>query len=232
MAEQTNKPAEILQDYYKLKGAERNDPLNPEVLFQQLAHRVALLRCFADIPRDAKILDIGGGDGNALMTLLSCGFQRQGLHLVDMIEERVAIAHQNLGTENIHCANMLDLPYEDGLFDVVFSSTVFLQITDDPLAKAIGRKMRQLVKPGGQIFVFDWIYDGGRTGYKAVNRARLNEIFELESGLKLIDTEKGALVPPLGRILSKHFPSLYFLVQKMPMATGMLGYKLQKTKGS
>ena len=229
MTAPANKSEEILQDYYKAKGAARNDPLSPEVLFQQLAHRLALLRCFADVPRDAKILDIGGGDGNALMTLLTCGFNRQGLHLVDMIEERVAVARQNLGDRNIHCADMLDLAYDDGSFDVVFSSTMFLQITDDQLARNIGRKMRQLVKPGGQIFVFDWIYDGGRAGYKAVNRARLNRIFELGGDLRLTGTEKGALVPPLGRLLSKHLPSFYFLVQKMPMATGMLGYKLQKT---
>ena len=229
MSSRANKAEQILEDYYKEKGAARNDPLRPEVLFQQLAHRVALLRCFADVPRNARILDVGGGDGNALLTLLSCGFARDGLHLVDMIEDRVAIARQNLGDANMHCENVLDLPYADGSFDVVFSSTMFLQLTDDRLAGEIGQKMRRLAKPGGHIFVFDWIYDGGREGYKAVNRARLARIFTLDDELQLVGAEKGALVPPVGRFLSRHVPWLYFLVQKMPLVTGMLGYRLRKS---
>ena len=58
MSSRANKAEQILEEYYKEKGAARNDPLHPEVLFQQLAHRVALLRCFADVPRNARILDV------------------------------------------------------------------------------------------------------------------------------------------------------------------------------
>ena len=66
-------------------------------------------------------------------------------------------------------------------------------MTDDGLAGEIGQKMRRLAKPGSHIFLFDWIYDGGQEGYKAVNRARLARIFTLDDELQLVTPKRARL---------------------------------------
>lgn len=46
---------------------------------------------------------------------------------------------------------------------------------------------------------------------------------------ELITMEKGALIPPLGRFLSKNIPSIYFLVGKLfPLLVGQVAYLLRK----
>lgn len=232
MPQPESNPEKILKNYYQAKGGERNNPLRRDVLFQQLAQRVALIRCFENIDLNSQILDVGGGDGNSLLTLLSCGFDRNNLHLIDLIEARVNKARENLGPKNIHCDDILQAPYQDGYFDVVFSSTMFLQIKDDNVALEIGTKMKRLVKPGGKIFVFDWIYDGGRKDYKAVNQKRLKRIFALDEELAITGIEKAALLPPLGRFMSKYLPAGYFLIQLFPWMTAMKGYKMTKSSGT
>ena len=73
-------------DYYSRKGANRDDPMNPEVIFQEFAYRRCFIDAFIDIPRNSNILDVGGGKGNGLTRLLDLQFDRSGLHLLDLVQ--------------------------------------------------------------------------------------------------------------------------------------------------
>ena len=65
--------------------------------------------------------------------------------------------------------------------------------------------------------------------YKAMSKGRVTELFDVGGATTLIAREKGALVPPLGRALSKYAPSLYFLAQTlMPPAVGQITTVLRK----
>ncbi|MBU2524819.1 hypothetical protein KKG71_06530 [Patescibacteria group bacterium] len=60
---------------------------------------------------------------------------------------------------------------------------------------------------------------------------KLAYFFETDSKTKLITTEKGALIPPIGRFLSKYIPSIYFLVSSLfPFLVGQVAYLLKKEK--
>jgi len=214
--------------YYAAKGGTRNDLLeNPGVLFQTLAAEAAVLRALARIefdPAAARILDIGGSSGGSLMPFLSLRCPSSHLTCVDISEEAIERGRARFpGVDFVH-ADARRLPF-DGPFDLVYSSSIFYQNTEEEAAMAIGREMRRVVKPGGFIVTRDWCRSrpGDRTT-KAVTTERIERLI----GLPVAFSEPGALVPPVGRLLSAWAPSIYFSVRALlPFLTGMRVYVMK-----
>lgn len=224
---------EVYKRYYSGKPDQRNDLLmNPEVMFQSLAIRRAGIEGLRCISRDARILDVGGGGGSELALLLELGFPAEQLAMVDILPERIEAAQRRFPSIDIRCEDAQHLTWSDGAFDVVMEGTMFLQITDDQLARNIATEMARVTRPGGRLPLADWRYDGGRDGFLAVDKRRVKRLFGIDQGQCSIErVVKSALVPPLGRFLSARFPSLYFLVQSiLPFAVGHVIYVLRKNK--
>ena len=126
--------------YYKRKGISRNDLFNEEVKFQHLAYEQCWIDAYRTVTLTSKILDVGGGNGVGLMKCIQAGFIPQNLYLIDIIKSRVDEAKNKL-----HCdvsvihgdASNLNM-IESFTFDVVTSSTMFIQLTDNILANLIG----------------------------------------------------------------------------------------------
>ncbi len=223
---------EIYNIYYANKSQDRNDLLlNPEVMFQSLAVRRAWIESLRGVSREVRILDIGGGAGSELALLLELGFPAEQLAMVDIIPERIEAAKRRFPIQDIRCEDAQHLTWPDGAFDVVMEGTIFLQITDDRLAKNIAREMLRVLRPGGILLLADWRYDGGREGLLAVDRNRVRRLFAINQGhCRLEKVVNSALIPPLGRFLSSKLPSLYFLVQKIvPFSVGHVIYVLRKS---
>lgn len=224
---------EVYSRYYAGKPAHRNDLLmNPEVMFQALAGRRAWIEALRGVCRDMRILDVGGGAGGELALLLELGFPAERLAMVDILPERIEASQQRFQTVDIRCCDAQHLPWSDGAFDVVMEGTMFLQITDDQLARNIATEMVRVTRPGGLLLLADWRYDGGRDGFLAVDRRRVKWLFGIDQGQCSIEkVVKSALVPPLGRFLSARIPSMYFLAQRLfPFAVGHVVYVLRKSK--
>ncbi len=222
---------QVYKRYYAGKPDQRNDLLtNPEVLFQSLAMRRAWIDSLRIVPREARILDIGGAGGSELALLLELGFPSERLAMVDILPERIEAARRKFPEVDIRCCDAQNLPWSDGAFDTVMEGTMFLQITDDGLAGNIAADMVRVTRPGGFLLLADWRYDGGREGFLAVDRRRVERLFDFAKGrCSLERLVKSALVTPLGRFLSAGFPSLYFLVQRTcPFAVGHVVYVLRK----
>jgi hypothetical protein len=107
---------------------------------------------------------------------------------------------------------------------------MFLQLTDEDLAKQIGSEMIRVTKQGGHIILADWRYGKlGKSEFSAVNRKRISRLFALEKSTCLVAVYNGALIPPIGRFLSSNMPAAYFVIKSLfPLLVGQTTTVLQK----
>ena len=234
----TEKTKSATEEYYKdydaRKGAGRNDLLrNPEVLFQFLALEAAVIRALGSLqldPAKATVLDVGCGEGLSLLPLLRVGFTPSNLYGVDIRPEQIATARARFPMIHFQCADASRLSFPDRTFDIMQESTMFLQMTDDSLARRIASEMVRVTKTGGHILLSDWRYSKpGTAEFKAVNKKRIAEMFSVGSETTIERVFPGTLIPPVGRFLSRHAPSMYFLVRAIfPFLAGQVTTILKK----
>jgi ubiquinone/menaquinone biosynthesis C-methylase UbiE len=221
-------------EYNARKGVGRNSLLhNPEVLFQTLARDAAMVRAMQWIKpnaESARVLDVGCGEGDSLWVLLRLGFEPSNLSGVDIQEEKIIQAKATNPLVNFEFADATSLRFNDETFDIAMESMMFLQLTDDDVARRIASEMIRVTKPGGILLVSDWRYSKpGSKEFKGVSRKRIADLYQVGKQTRVRGTFRGALIPPVGRFLSKHLPSAYFAVHKlMPFLTGQVVTVLEK----
>jgi SAM-dependent methyltransferase len=226
------------RDYAARKGADRNSLLqNPEVLFQIFAQEAATVRALRSIPLDARtarILDVGCGEGDSLWLLLRLGFPPSNLFGVDLLEDRIRKAKATNPLVSLGCANATLLQFQNGTFDLVTETMMFLQLTDDNIAKRIASEMIRVTKIGGSILVSDWRYSKpGSREFKGMSRSRIKALYDVGQRTEVCGVFRGALVPPLGRFLSKNFPFAYFMIHALlPWSSGHVVTTLRRIEES
>jgi len=224
----------VYRAYYAERGDDRNDSLaNPQVLFQQLAGDAALVRSLRPLSREReklRVLDVGCGNGNLLLTLVALGFRPSQLTGIDVIPARIETARERLPGARMILGDASEMEFDSGSFDLVLESTIFLQMTDDRLAHAIAAEMIRVLAPGGSLIIRDWRIGNPRDPtHSPLNRRRLGSLFQVGKRTAIVSRESGALVPPLGRFLSQHAPWAYFLVQAcLPFFVGLVVTRLQR----
>jgi len=220
-------------EYYSKKGIDRNDILsNSGVLFQALAVRKSVVEALRnlDIKRDgARILDVGCGGGGSLSQFLDFGFEPSSLYGIDIIQERVFEGKRRFPTINFAYGDASKMEYNSDYFDIVLESTMFIQLTDDTLSKRIADEMLRVVKPSGYLMLIDWRYSYGHPEYKALSRSRIASLFQVGNRTEVVCCKHGALIPPIGRLFSSYFSSLYFVIARIfPFLVGQVTTVLQK----
>lgn len=114
------------------------------------SRRNMLLRLLADVPRDARILDIGSSSGMMLQELKKMGFNPDNLYGVDISEIAIDNCHKN-GFTNTFVMDAHDITFEKQSFDLIYSSDCLEHLERDEEALA---NWYSLLKPGGQIIIF------------------------------------------------------------------------------
>ena len=219
--------------YYARQGADRNDRLNPEVVFQNFASEDAILRALRRINLDrqsALVLDVGCGAGASLSRFLGLDMPPENLFGIDVLAERIESSPYHGLSLSVEDAQAMS--FSDGQFDLVMESTMFVQLTDESVARHIAAEMLRVTTPGGFILLCDWRY--GRPGkadeYRALDRDRIRSLFHLERECEWVASYPGALVPPLGRRVSRWAPSTYFLLRRvLPPLVGLNVTLLQRS---
>jgi ubiquinone/menaquinone biosynthesis C-methylase UbiE len=193
---------------------------------------VRAMRWIKPHPQSARVLDIGCGDGDSLWILLRLGFEPANLFGVDIQEDKIAEARATNSLVNFACADATSLSYESETFDLAMESMMFLQLTDDDIARRIVAEMIRVTRPGGILLVSDWRYSKpGSQEFKGVSTRRIADLYQVGIQTEVCRRFRGPLVPPIGRFLSKHLPSAYFLVQAvMPFLAGQMITVLRKRK--
>jgi pseudaminic acid biosynthesis-associated methylase len=88
-----------------------------------------------DFPRDTRTLEVGCNSGNQLLLLQEMGFTN--LWGVEVQSYALELARARVQGVQISQASALDLPYEDGYFDLVFTSGVLIHISPVDLPSAL-----------------------------------------------------------------------------------------------
>lgn len=224
----------IYNDYYSQKGAGRNDLLgNPEVVFQTFAVDRANIEALRTIEIDrgnARVLDVGCGNGASLLQFIRLGFRPANLVGIDTDEERIARGRAELPGIEFRVESADSLPFAAETFDLVVESTMMGTLESKPLLAAIATEMVRVTRKGGHVMLIDWRYSRKGSGVKtAINPAMIADLFSVGSATSVVTREPGALVPPIGRRVSRIAPSLYFLVQRiLPPAVGQMTTVLRK----
>jgi SAM-dependent methyltransferase len=201
-AEYARRERVIPKDSYSLSRA-------PNLFAQQQKNRLLLKRLAGEglTPLDGKrILDVGCGDGQQLLDLLSWGARRADLAGIDLIESRVARATDRLGGPSIEGGSGPDirvgdaslLPWPDRTFDIVQQSTVFTSITDGGMKGAVSREILRVLKPGGIVVWYDFLVNN--PGNAQVRGVGAREIRSLFPGCQ-VRLDRITLAPPIARRL-------------------------------
>lgn len=88
-----------------------------------------------DIPKDAKILEVGTNIGNQLLHLQSQGFTN--LYGIEIQDRAINYAKHRTDNLNIIKGDALDIPFKDNYFDLVFTHGVLIHISPDNISSVI-----------------------------------------------------------------------------------------------
>ena len=117
--------------------------------FERLAREFAAM-----LPRGARVLEIAPGPGYLAVALAKLGpFKVTGL---DISQSFVQMASQYAKREGVTArfihGSASDIPFEDGLFDLIVCRAAFKNFSE-PLAAL--NEMHRVLKPGGKAFIID-----------------------------------------------------------------------------
>ena len=108
-----------------------------------------------DLPKGAKVLDIGSGLGGAAFMLADqCGAE---VHGVDLAGEMIAIAQERAEKQaypvTFALGDIRELSFEEGTFDLIWSRDALLHI---PEKRELFEKVLTWLKPGGEVMFSDY----------------------------------------------------------------------------
>jgi ubiquinone/menaquinone biosynthesis C-methylase UbiE len=133
------------------------------------------------------ILDIGCGGGKTVGKLAAIAAQGK-VYGIDHSEESVAAARRlnarliNTGSVEIRLGSVSDLPFPDGMFDVITAVETHFWW---PNVHSDMREVFRVTKPGGALILIAEIYKGAKT-----MAARIAEKHASETGMTLLSVDE------------------------------------------
>jgi len=180
--------------------------------------------------KQLKFLEIGCGFGDNLLEFIKLGFLPENLTGNDLIEERILAAKKKL-PEAVKLfsgnASALNLPVE--YYDIVYQAMVFSSVLDSDLQKDLAAKMWSLVKPGGGILSYDFVYNNPKNNdILRFSKDRILALFPA----KEFKFWKITLAPPIARMAAKVSPKLYTVLNAFSFMRTHLLCWIKKTPDS
>lgn len=170
--------------------------------------------------------------GGSLINFIRLGFPPENMVGIDIQKERIEEAKRRFPNIKFVHGDASKMQFNDESFDIVTESTMFVQITDDGLATSIANEMIRVTKIWGYIILVDWRYSKPwNKSYKRMSQRRIKTLFDVGVKTEIIKTFKGALIPLVGRFLSKRLSPFYFIVSSFfPVLCGQIATILRRVK--
>jgi len=126
----------------------------------------AELAALAGVTADTSVLDVGAGIGGPARFLAAThGCPVWGVDLSEPFVDAARYLTERTGQSgqvSFQTASALELPFDDGLFEVVLLQHVAMNISD---RARLYREIRRVLKPGGRLANFDIVLNSGEPHY-------------------------------------------------------------------
>jgi SAM-dependent methyltransferase len=208
-------------DLAKTKWSSAN-PGNRAMAAERQCLLARLLKAHDFIPlAGRRILDVGCGGGSILASFKDLGASSENLYGVDLLPERIARAQESFPDIHFRFGNAENLTFQSAYFDLVLVFTVFSSILDIEMSRNVAREVNRVLKPGGAIVWYDFLYNNPRNPHvRGLKRAALGDLFPQFQ----IELHKITLFPPLARRLGPLTSVLYPALAAIPwLRTHYLG---------
>jgi ubiquinone/menaquinone biosynthesis C-methylase UbiE len=152
------------------------------------------------------ILDVGCGTGQHLLELESWGARCGNMAGIDLIESRILRARARLASPSTNNSSGADirigeasnLPWSDATFDIVQQNTVFTSIIDDKMKSAVAAEMLRVLKPGGIVIWYDFLFNNPQnSSVRGIGAKEIRRLYP-RCTIKL---KRTTLAPPIARLL-------------------------------
>jgi len=167
------------------------------------------------VPAALAMTEVGCGAGGNLLEFLRAGFSAARLTGCEILPERLAMARTCLpGAVTLWPGDAAAAPIAAASQDLVLQATVFSSLLDDAAQQRLADAMWRWVKPGGAVLSYDFTVDNPRNrSVRGVPLARLRQLFP-EGRLQ---HQRITLAPPLARSVARVHPSLYTVLNTLPL---------------
>lgn len=190
-------------------------PLPPQNISSTSARVQALMRALYDmrttlggLDSDARVLDVGCGQGDGLHPFLMMGFRIDQLAGLDLFADRIETAKRLTPGMDFQTGDATAMPYADKSFDIVCEQFCFCHVPDADAKAKMAREMMRVSK--GFIVIHDWRAGSASRKLYGVSQARIREWFP---GWQVVARYRSQLWPPIGRPLSRSAWPLYDLAR-------------------
>ncbi|MEX2238078.1 MAG: class I SAM-dependent methyltransferase [Dehalococcoidia bacterium] len=160
----------------------------------------------------ARILEVGCGDGRVLEGLARLGGEERLMAGVDLLPERLALARERLPEADLRLELATNIPWPDGSFDLVVQFTMLSSITEAHERRRAASEMARVLKPGGSILWYDFIWNPLNRDTRGVTLRELRSLFP---GADL-SARRITLLPPLACLLAPLSTSACGALQALP----------------
>ena len=124
-----------------------------------------------------RILELGCGSGGVVNEFLTLGAAPANLVGVDLLFDRLRVAKSLLPDGLWVTANGQHLPFPAGSFDLELQFTAFSSILDPATRLDMASEMLRLLKPGGGILWYDFIWNPLNLQTEGLPLAQVKKLF-------------------------------------------------------
>jgi len=159
-----------------------------------------------------RILDVGCGGGATLRQYLEYEADPERLWGIDLLPEFTERARSSALNLQVVCGSATKLPFYDGSFDFISQFMLFTSVLDNGVKRRIAREIDRVLVPGGRLLWYDFAFNNPSN--PDVRGIRLAEVRRLFPGFSMT-IRRITLAPPLGRVIGRLGPAIYFLTSQL-----------------
>ena len=127
---------------------------------------------------DARVLEVGCGQGGDLAALVQLGVNEHRVAGIDLLEADISVAQSRLPNARVSVANAAALPFDAGSFDVVYQVVMLSSVVDSRVRAQIASEMRRVLAHSGRIVSYDMTYVGdGNPHLVPIDAGELARVF-------------------------------------------------------
>lgn len=144
-----------------------------------------------------RILEIGCGSGGVLREFIQLGANANNLFGIDLLSDRLKIAHSLIPAANLCQADGQRLPYLPETFDLVLQFTAFSSILDPHVKHNMAAEMLRVLKPRGALIWYDFWWNPTNKQTKGISQREIKSLFPN----CFFDLRRVTLAPPIAKRL-------------------------------